>query len=77
MITSLADAVLQSLNDGITPETNWILELMNSKDDLEKVAGEVINVDKLLEFQTICRPSQREYFQSICLSRYCVSIGHI
>ena len=77
MITSLADAVLQSLNDGITPETNWILELMNSKDDLEKVAGEVINVDKLLEFQTICRPSQREYFQSICLSQYCVSIGHI
>ena len=37
MISSLSDAVLQSLDDANTPAANWVLELLDSKNDLLQV----------------------------------------
>ena len=34
MISSLIDAVLHALDDAITPAAYWVLELLDSKDDL-------------------------------------------
>ena len=36
MITSLVDAVLHALDDAITPAAYWVLELLDSKDDLQE-----------------------------------------
>ena len=57
MISSLVDAVLQSLDDATTLAANWVLELWDSKDDILQVTGEIINADKLLKFQdTVGKP---------------------
>lgn len=51
MVSSLVDAVLWSLDDAITPAANWVLELLDSKDDLAQVTGETIDQDKFQDFQ--------------------------
>ena len=51
MVSSLVDAVLLSLDDAISPAANWVLELLDSKDDLAQVTGVTIDKDKLQEFQ--------------------------
>ena len=51
MISSLVDSVLESLEDAITPVANWVLELMDAKDELEKVTGQTINPEKIERFQ--------------------------
>ena len=35
MISSLVDAVPHALDDAITPAAYWVLELLDSKDDLQ------------------------------------------
>ena len=51
MISSLVDAVIKSIDDAITPAANWILELLDHKDDILQAMGEIITADKILEFQ--------------------------
>ena len=51
MVSSLVDAVLLSLDDAISPAANWVLELLDSKDDLGQETGVTIDKDKLQEFQ--------------------------
>ena len=51
MISSLVDAVLQALDDAITPAAFWVLELWDSKDDLQQATGEIVSRDKIHTFQ--------------------------
>ena len=51
MITFLVDAVLHALDDAITPATYWVLELLDSKDDLQQATGEIVSADKIHSFQ--------------------------
>ena len=51
MIFSLVDAVLHSLDDAITPAAYWVLELLDSKDDLQQATGEIVSADKIHTFQ--------------------------
>ena len=50
-ISSLVDAVLHALNDAITPAAYWVLELLDSKDGLQQVTGEIVSADKIHTFQ--------------------------
>ena len=51
MISSLVDAVLRALDDAITPAVYWVLERLNSKDDLQQATGEIASADKIHTFQ--------------------------
>ena len=51
MVSSLVDAVLLTLDDAISPAVNWVLELLDSKDDLAEITGVTIDVNKIQEFQ--------------------------
>ena len=51
MISSLIDAVLHTLDDAITPAAYWVLELLDSKDDLQQANGEIVSADKINTFQ--------------------------
>ena len=50
MISSLIDAVLHALDDAITPAAHWVLELLDSKDNLQ-ATGEIVGADKIHTFQ--------------------------
>lgn len=57
MIFSLVDVVLKTLDDAITPAANWVLELLDVKDDLQRISGEEITTDMIGSFQeTVARP---------------------
>ena len=45
MISSLVDAVLHVPDDAITPAPYWVLELLDSKDDLQQATGEIVSAD--------------------------------
>ena len=51
MISSLVDAVLHALDDAITPVAYWVLELLDSKDDLQQATREIVSADKIHTFQ--------------------------
>ena len=51
MISSLVDSVLQALDDAINTAAYWVLELLDSKDDIQQVTGEFISADKIHTFQ--------------------------
>ena len=51
MISSLVDTVLHSLDDAITPAAYWVLELLDSKDDLQQATGEIVSADRIHTFQ--------------------------
>ena len=51
MISSLVDAVLHTLDDAITPAAYWVLELLDSRDDLQQATGEIVSADKIQTFQ--------------------------
>ena len=46
-ISSLVNAVLVSLDDAITPAASRVLEVLDSKDDLQQVTGETISAEKI------------------------------
>ena len=50
-IFSLVDAFLHALDDAITPAAYWVLEVLDSKDDLQQVTGEIASADKNRTFQ--------------------------
>ena len=43
MISSLINAVLHALDDAITPAAYWVLELLDSKDNLQQATGEIVS----------------------------------
>ena len=51
VISSLVDVVFHALDDAITPEAYWVLELLHSKDDLQQETGEIVSADKIYTFQ--------------------------
>ena len=51
MISSLVNAVLHALDDAITPTAYWVLELLDSKDDLQQATGEIVSADKIHTLQ--------------------------
>ena len=51
MISSLIDAVLHALDDAITPAVYWVLELLDSMDDLQQATGDIVSTDKIHTFQ--------------------------
>ncbi|XP_065892412.1 zinc finger MYM-type protein 1-like [Dysidea avara] len=46
-----SESVLQSLDDAITPAANWVLELLDSEDDIKQATGETISIEKIQAFQ--------------------------
>ena len=48
MISCLVDVVLHVLDEAITPAAYWVLD---SKDDLRKMTGEIVSADKIHTFQ--------------------------
>ena len=66
----IVDAVLQSLDDATTPAANWVLELLDSKDDILQATGEIVNDNKILKFQdTVGKPFVTNLKENI-LSRF-------
>ena len=55
MISSLIDAVLHAPDDAITPAAYWVLELLDSKDDLQQATREIVSADKIHTFQETVR----------------------
>ena len=56
MISSLVDTVLHALDDAITA-ANWVLELLDCKDDLQQATGEIFSADKIYIFlETVGTP---------------------
>ena len=51
MISSFVDAVLHALDDAIYSAAYWVLELLDSKDDLQQATGEIVSADKIHTFQ--------------------------
>ena len=51
MISSLVDAIIHALDDAITPVAYWILETLDSKDDVQEATGEIVSADKIHIFQ--------------------------
>ena len=51
MISSLIGAVLHAMDDAITTAAYWVLELLDSKDDLQQAIGEILSADKIYTFQ--------------------------
>ena len=47
LISMLVDATLESLDDAILPAANWVLELLECSDDIQKATGELINTTKI------------------------------
>ena len=57
LISSLVDATVQSLDDAVLPGANWVLELLDSIDDLKTATKVTIDAEKILSFQnTIAKP---------------------
>ena len=68
---SLIDAVLHALNDANTPAAYWILELLDRKDDLQQVTGEIVSADKIHTFKETVET------QFVILRKtFCVCTGH-
>ena len=57
MISSLVNSVPHALDDAITPAAYWVLELLDSKDNLQ-ATGEIVSADKIPgeSGDTICSP---------------------
>ena len=72
MITSLIDAVLHALDDAITPAAYWVLELLDSKNDLQQGPSEIVSADKIHTFQekvgTPFVALLKEHFKPVCNS---------
>ena len=51
LISSLVGAVLHALNNATTPAAYWVLELLDSNDDLQQATGEIVSADKIHTFQ--------------------------
>ena len=51
MISSLDDAVPHVLDNAITPAEYWVLEFLDSKDDLQQATIEIVSADKIHTFQ--------------------------
>ena len=81
MISSLIDALLHALDAAITPAAYLVLELLNSKDDLQKSTGEIVSADKIHTFhETLGTPFVallKENISSLFVTLIFVSTGHI
>ena len=66
MISALVDASITSIDDAITPAANWILELLDNKDDIQQTTGKTFDTSKLLRFQeTVATPFVNTLNQNI------------
>ena len=70
MISSLIDAVLYTLDDAITPAVYWVLELLDTKDDLQQATGEIVSADKIHTFQETVGASFGGLLKENILSRF-------
>ena len=64
MISSLIESVLQALDDAITPAAYWVLELLDSKDDLQHATRVIVSADKIHTFLETVAPPLRKTFQA-------------
>ena len=51
MISTLVEATLESLDDAVSPAANWVLELLDSSEDIQKATGETIDTTKIKLFK--------------------------
>lgn len=51
IISTRVDATLQCLDDALLPAANWVLELLDTADDLEKATGVKITQADITSFQ--------------------------
>ena len=65
--------VRHALDNAITPAAYWVLELLNSKVDLQQAIGEIIITDKIYTFQERVGPPfvaflKGKHFKPVCNS---------
>ena len=51
LISSIVDAIVQSLDDAVLPGANWVLKLFDDTDDLKSSTEVTIDAEKILSFQ--------------------------
>ena len=51
MSSSLIDSILHALDDAITPAAYRVLEILDSKNDLQQATREIVSADKIHTFQ--------------------------
>ena len=57
IISSLVDATLHTLDDAVLPAANWVMELLDKCEDLEKATGVKITSEDIKSFQeTVAKP---------------------
>ena len=57
IISSLIDATLHTLDDAVLPAANWVMELLDKCEDLEKATGVKITSEDIKSFQeTVAKP---------------------
>ncbi len=50
-ITPLVDATLNTLDDAMLPAANWVLELMDAKNEIEEVTDITLTTESIATFQ--------------------------
>ena len=51
MVSTLVEATFKSLEDAVTPASNWVLELIECSEDIQKATGQTIDTSKIKQFQ--------------------------
>ena len=51
MISSLVNATLHTLDDSVLPSANWVLELLDDREQLEEATGIIVTLADITIFQ--------------------------
>ena len=51
MISSLVNATLHTLDDSLLPSANWVLELLDDREQLEEATGVIVTLVDITTFQ--------------------------
>ena len=51
MISSVVSATLHTLGDSLLPSTNWVLELLDDREQLEEATGIIVTLADITTFQ--------------------------
>ena len=76
IISTLADATLNTLDDAVVPAANWVLELLDASENLEEATGTKISMEVISSFQkNVAKPFISDLKENIS-SRF-ASSGHV
>ena len=66
VVSSLVEATLHTLDDALLPAANWVLEILEDSEDLEKAAGTNVTSTDIRQFQeSVAKPFLRHLKDNI------------